>query len=433
MALTIGSTLLAENSHTTWTVNQLLGSGGQGEVYRVSSEGSELALKWYFPNQASSEQRALLVDLIQRGAPSDRFLWPKDLVSSADRSTFGYLMPLREARFHGLTDLMKRRTEPTFRALCTVCFELAHHYMLLHTQGLSYRDISFGNVFFDPNTGEVRIADNDNVCVNGTPIAGVAGTPRFMAPEIVRGEANPSTDTDLFSLAILLFYVLFMHHPLEGKREADIRCFDLPAMNRLYGSDPLFIFDPPNSSNRPVIGYQDNPLIYWPLYPQFIRDLFTRAFTDGLKPQGRVRESEWRRAMVRLRDSIMYGSKGDENFYDPDKVRAGQSHVCWNTQELIAVPPRLKIGDQVIVLTHETKLFPHHLSGRGDYDFSKHLAKVIRHPSDPSIWGMRNESGVDWSYATADGSVQTIPEGKTITLKGGLNINFGAVRGEVRI
>ena len=41
-----------------------------------------------------------------------------------------------------------------------------------------------------------------------------------MAPEIVRGQAKASTETDLFSLAVLLFYMLFMHHPLEGAREA---------------------------------------------------------------------------------------------------------------------------------------------------------------------------------------------------------------------
>ena len=55
-------------------------------------------------------------------------------------------------------------------------------------------------------------------------------------------------------------------------------------------------------------GLQDNPLAYWPLYPQFVRDLFTRAFTDGLTDpiNGRVRESEWRSALLQLADSIMY-------------------------------------------------------------------------------------------------------------------------------
>ncbi len=65
-----------------------------------------------------------------------------------------------------------------------------------------------------------------------------------MAPEIVRGEAVPGTQTDLFSLAVLLFYMFVMHHPLEGKKELAIKCLDLPAMKKLYGTEPLFIFDP---------------------------------------------------------------------------------------------------------------------------------------------------------------------------------------------
>ena len=74
------------------------------------------------------------------------------------------------------------------------------------------------------------ICDNDNVGIDRKTGGGIGGTARFMAPEIVRGEAVPSSQTDLFSLAVLLFYMLVNHHPLEGAREADIRCFDLPAM-----------------------------------------------------------------------------------------------------------------------------------------------------------------------------------------------------------
>src|SRR5581483_632859 len=164
--------------------------------------------------------------LVKQGPPNDRFLWPIELAETGEPATvpgFGYVMPLREARYRGIIDLMKRRVEPSFRALATAGLELAHSYLQLHARGLCYRDISFGNVFFDPESGEVLICDNDNVAVDGQASAGVLGTPRFMAPEVVRGEALPSTQTDLFSLAVLLFYLFMVHHPLEGAREAAIR------------------------------------------------------------------------------------------------------------------------------------------------------------------------------------------------------------------
>ncbi len=241
---------------------------------------------------------------------------------------------------------MKRRIAPSFRALTTAGLDLAHSFLQLHAKGLCYRDISFGNVFFEPDTGDILICDNDNVTVDGTASASVLGTPRFMAPEIVRGEALPSSQTDLFSLAVLLFYMFMVHHPLEGKKEASIKCFDLPAMTQLYGVAPVFVFDPADKSNRPVPGYHDNALAYWPLYPQFVRDLFTRSFTDGLRdPQhGRVRESEWRAALVRLRDAIVYCPRCSvQNFYDAETLQAsGQPALCWSCANPIGLPPRIR-------------------------------------------------------------------------------------------
>ena len=206
--------------------------------------------------------------------------------------------------------------------------------------------------FFDPDTGEVLICDNDNVGIDKGSEAGVLGTPRFMAPEVVRGEALPSTQTDLFSLGVLLFYMFMVHHPLEGRKEASIRCFDLPAMNKLYGTEPLFIFDPDDASNRPVRGYHDNALEFWPIYPQFLRNLFTKVFTEGIRdPQhGRVRETEWRSAMARLHDSIIYcPSCGMENFYDLDTLRAyGKLSPCWSCKRDVPLPPRMRIGRKLV-------------------------------------------------------------------------------------
>ena len=115
-------------------------------------------------------------------------------------------------------------------------------------------------------------------------------------------------------------------------------------MNKLYGTEPLFIFDPADAANRPVPGIHDNPLAYWPLYPQFLRDRFTRAFTAGLHdPHERVRESEWRAALMQLRDAILYcGQCGAENFYDGEALRAsgGQPGVLVLPATVdAAVPP----------------------------------------------------------------------------------------------
>ena len=402
----------------SYEVGAFLGGGGQGEVYRaqlVDGQGAGLsvALKWFFPHylRQDPDLRARLERAVDTGPPSDRFLWPQELVQTANRPGFGYVMPLREDRFVGITDLVTRRAEPTLRALVTAGFELAHSYLQLHAKGLCYRDISFGNLFFDPKSGEVRICDNDNVSVDGHGGA-ISGTIRFMAPEIVRGETGPSTQTDLFSLAVLLFYMLINHHPLEGEKEAQIRALDLPAMTRLYGDDPTFIFDPHDSSNRPCPGHHDNALTLWPIYPRFIQDLFIHTFTDGLgDAHSRVRESQWRSDLIRLRDSIFYCQGcGAENFYDLAAVRAakGRPANCWACASPHRLPPRMRINRDVVMLNYNTLLYPHHLDTERSYNFDAPVAEVTQHPQNPQVWGLRNRSAQKWVSQDADGQIHDV-------------------------
>ncbi|MFQ5615560.1 MAG: serine/threonine protein kinase [Anaerolineales bacterium] len=431
-------TVHLESSGALCKVEKFLGGGGQGEVYRADLKGKAVALKWYFPAQATPAQRQALQILVKKGPPNDRFLWPSDMASEKDVPGFGYVMPLREPRYKSIIDLMKRRAEPTFRALATAGFQLADSYFQLHAMGFCYRDISFGNVFFDPDSGQVLVCDNDNVTIDGAEGGGVIGTPRFMAPEIVRGEARPDMETDLFSLAVLLFYMFMVHHPLEGNLEAQIRCFDLPAMTKLYGTHPVFIFDPEDDSNRPVPGLHDNALAFWPLYPQFLRAHFTRSFTAGIRDplNGRVRESEWRAAMIRLRDSIVYCSScGSENFYDADALQAsgGVPGHCWACSQQLQMPPRIRIGRSVVMLNHDTHLFPHHVDVQKPYDFSQPVAEVVQHPRDPGIWGLKNLANEKWVITTADGGIKDVPPGRSVTLVSGTKIQFGRADGRIRV
>ena len=415
-------------------IEKLLGGGGQGEVYEALLDRIPVAVKWYYPASATTEQQKALETLVRMGPPSNRFLWPSDLVSSALTPGFGYMMPLRERRFRSIVDLMKRRIEPSFRALATAGLELSHSYLQLHAKGLCYRDISFGNAFFDPGTGEILICDNDNVAVDNQSRSAVYGTPRFMAPEIVRGEAVPGTQTDLFSLAVLLFYMFVMHHPLEGKRELAIKCLDLPAMKKLYGTEPLFIFDPDDDSNAPDPQYHRNALAFWSVYPHFLRNVFTKAFTDGIKdPQhGRVRESNWRAVMVRLRDSIVYCTHCNaENFHDASDLDGDGDDRCWSCRRQLHLPPRVRIGRNFVMLNHDTMLFAHHIDEEKKYDFSQPVAAVTKHPSDPSIWGLKNLSIQTWSATNQRGEVKDVSPGRSVTLALGMRINFGHAEGEI--
>ena len=127
--------------------SSLLGAGGQGEVYKVESGGSFHALKWYFPQNALPQEEKILERLIEIWEPDDSFLWPNDLIHAADGKTFGYIMPLRPAKYKGLVDLLKCRVNPSFFALSRTAYNLAKAYEKLHAMGNCYRDINYGNLF----------------------------------------------------------------------------------------------------------------------------------------------------------------------------------------------------------------------------------------------------------------------------------------------
>jgi eukaryotic-like serine/threonine-protein kinase len=416
-------------------VDEFIGAGGQGEVYRLRVDGGatsdDLALKWYFPEWATRQQWDDLSALIEVGPPSARFLWPIDLAMCSGRPGFGYVMPLRPARFHSCVEIMCGRLEISFSSLLRVCLRVADGFLSLHARGLCYRDISFGNIFIDPTSGDVLIADNDNVAVDGRGAEGVHGTERFMAPEIVRGEALPSTATDLYSLSVLLFYLLMVSHPLEGLRMARADVFGREEALELYGRHPVFVFDPHDTSNGPDPERHWHAAIYWSLYPRMIRELFVRAFTDGLSDPmgGRVREGEWRDCLARLLDLLVPCRCGASTFLEPDGRVAAPCWSCGSPTPTREPLPRLVLDPEldrhVVVLNLGRRLFAHHLRTRR-YDYREVAAEVVRHPTKGDVTGLRNLSAEAWTARANGGGDVIVPPGRSITIAPGTTIAFGS-------
>ena len=416
-------TIMVSESRNRYKVIKLLGSGGQGEVYEVTGDNDRFALKWYFPKTATTRQKGILEKLLIKGSPSPAFLWPEDIITNGKSGSLGYIMKLRPKGFYSIDDLMNRKAEPTFEMLCRAAFNLTLGFQKLHKQGYSYHDISFGNVFFNPENGSILICDNDNVTVSGDNISTIRGTPRFMAPEIVIGEAKPSRNTDLYSLAVLIFYMLMLHHPLEGKQEADIKCLDIFAMTKIYGKNPIFIFDPVDDSNRPVPGYQNYPITYWQIYPQFIKDLFIKSFTTGLfETNRRVTEKQWLDGISALMFQIIPClSCKAEVFYSVGK--------CWACGSEIPKPSLLKVDKRLVALYPKLKIYSHLIND--DYDLNTVIAMVVRNPKNPDLLGIRNDTNQSWDYTKKDGETVPLAPGKSAAIKQGARFDFGNKFGEI--
>ena len=434
--LSPGDTVATTDANAPCTVIEFLGYGGQGEVYRASWKGEKVALKWYYPHAALPEGRAEL-ELLAKDCPSESWLWPLEVVTGS-AAGYGYIMRLREDRFVPFSDLVLAKVNPTLRTLATAAIGICQRLAELHNAGFCCL-LDWGGFMFDPATGEV-IGCSENIHRANQPCA-LWGVPDLIAPELLRREpgAHPSVYTDLHSLAVLLFHIFFKSHPLAGRKQLAFKAWDALARERLYGHGPVFIFDPNDTSNEAVDESVDPyktaghlALKNWPIFPSFLKDRFTQAFTKGLTDpsHGRVRESQWIETLSKLRDSWFKCACGAENFHDVSEVRP-----CWHCGKQPQLPPRILIGTSTILLTPNAKIYQHHLTPGAGVDANVVAAEVAPHPTQKNLHGLLNTGTSKWiAHATgADGVSRQmdVEPGKKMLIAKGVRINFGTAVGEI--
>jgi len=259
------------------------------------------------------------------------------------------------------------------------------------------------------------------------------GSPRFMAPEIIAGLSRACAVTDLHSLAVILFYFFMIHHPLEGRREREITCLDVAAMKELYGDAALFVFDPKQGANRPAPGVHNNATLFWNMYPGYVRDIFTRAFTEGLRdPSARVKAGDWRTVLLRMRDQIFYCHKcAAENFLTNEGDLPAAEQPCWACGEVPIPPMRLRLGAHSVVLNQDTLLYAHHLDSHRRNDYSEVMAEMVPHPKKPDVWGLKNVSQQAWTSVSPAGTTVEVAPGRSVSLVPDLRIRFGNIEGRI--
>ena len=405
-------------------VIQKLGEGGQGVVYKVNYNGKPLALKWYFGNKLNNADKFYrnIQNNIKQGTPTGAFSWPLEITEYFEGS-FGYLMELRPPEYKDFSLFLLAKVHfANIEALINTALCITNGFRELHNRGYSYQDLNDGNFFVNPKTGDVLICDNDNVAPYGENL-GIAGKCRYMAPEVVMGQKRPDSHTDRFSLAVVLYMLLFLNHPLEGKRTM-CPCLTEELERKFYGSDPVFVWDPANDANRPVRGVHTNEIKLWPLYPAFVRKTFEKAFSHevmvGNDTTHRVIEKEWQEVFTTLRDLTIKCSCGSETFIDPSQ----QSCRCINCGKSIERPPILKVKKYHAALAPGKKLYACHVQYDSD-DFKEAKGEVISSRNNPSLLGLRNDSNNTWEAILPNGSSKGYPNGQVIKLGKGIKINFG--------
>lgn len=421
-----------------------IGEGGQGTVYEVKLGGQSFALKWYHAGKLKNKNafyknlKANIEDPERSMADCPNSLWPKYLTKE-ENGSFGYVMDLRPKEYTDFPALLnakdKNGNRVAFKETDTMilaAMNLAKAFRELHRKGLSYQDLNDGNFFINMKTGDVLICDNDNVTPDGEMNSGgVGGKPGYMAPEIVCGKAKPSERTDCYSLAVVLFKLFFRDNPLQGKEFERLPCITEAREHELFGTKPVFIYDPDDDSNRPVQGVHINVINLWPRFPQFFRDAFIRSFTVGMKnPQERRIENEWLKILVHLRDewTITCPSCGRGIVFNEQVI--GKTMTCKGCNSSLSYPKILHVNDCSVPLFPGKKLYAWHTAAKSD-DYSTVTGEVVTNKNNPALWGIKNLSGQAWKLKTPDGTEKEVPADGGVPIGDGISIEFNGTSGAV--
>lgn len=407
----------------------VLGEGGQGEVYLVSYNNHHYAFK-YYKKTPSEDFIYNLKTNISKGSPSPDFLWPKEM-AEFDDNTYGYLMDLRPKNYVSfisyLTGANKFKSQTT---LLNWCIELVKSFKLLHERGYSYQDLNDGSFFLDKETGDLLICDNDNVTADKRSL-GVLGKMRYMAPEIVRGDKSrkngprqmPDTHSDRFSLAIILFLALCLGYPFEGRCLKKYMIIDEKAEYEMFGSNPVYIYNQLDSSNRPIRGYHSVVINRYPLLPSYIKAAFQRTFVDGLKDRenGRTTELEWLRLLCRYRDELITCSCGNEYIFGfNEKKHNSRCSYCKQPTRKFCY---LNIGKHKILLEPGKLLYEFHVD-KYSSNYNTPIGEVVINKNNPNLWGILMKIPCDVLLKDKTGKEKSISKGGVIPIVDGLKIKF---------
>ncbi|MFE9402927.1 serine/threonine-protein kinase [Streptomyces sp. NPDC006530] len=195
-----------------------LGSGGMGEVYEALDVKLErrVAVKMIRSDLGGSDMR----ERFGREARALARVAHPNTVVVHDVGLHGDVPYLVMELLEGvdLRSLLGRRSRLPHALVRAVAAGMCSGLAAVHEAGILHRDVKPGNVHLT-RAGRVVLQDFGIAhlldATHQTATGVVVGTPSYMAPEVVRGEA-PGPYTDLYALGVCVFEMLAGEQPFSG-------------------------------------------------------------------------------------------------------------------------------------------------------------------------------------------------------------------------
>ncbi len=401
-----------------YQVIKMLDKGGEATVYAVRGPDGECALKVYHDGRFSDWEKQYdhLIQLMNLPFIDEAFVMPVDIVYNDDQVKLGSVMELVKDH-HKLRAIMDNKVDMGFKELALVGYHLSKAIYNLHKKGYVYMDINNGNILIS-ESGHVRVVDCENISINGDS-TGIGGTLPFMSPEIMCGEKNtPSRMQEYHSLACFLFMLLCSNHPYMGALESKILCLDKKAEWELL-AHPVYLFDEQDTSNHPIAGVHDPVLLYYPMLPKKLKDLFYRSLCVGIeRPSMRTSPAKFMVAFQEMYLNIVTCDCEAQSFYKPED----KEQYCWCCGKKLDTGMKMKFRDKLIRLYPDLQL-PKSVFTDGTED-EEIVIKVTECPTVKGLWGITNETDKSINLFSKSGNHYTIKPHKSASISEGCELNI---------
>lgn len=208
-----------------WTVGHLiitapLGHGTFGEVFRAwdTQLHRDVALKLLYPRSGRSDAA---VPTLDEGRLLARVRHPNVVaVYAAERidERVGLITEFVDGTT--LSQIVAERGPLSAAEATPIAIDLCRALGAVHAAGLLHRDIKPQNVMRDRDNRIVLMDFGAGQHADAAPT--LAGTPLYLSPEILDGGA-PTPQSDVYSLGVLLHYLVTGAYPVAGAALAGIR------------------------------------------------------------------------------------------------------------------------------------------------------------------------------------------------------------------
>lgn len=212
---------------STWGSLEILepiGHGGFGHVYRARDPalGRDVALKVI---AVAGDDPARVVDVLREGRLLARVRHPNVVTihgAQEYRGSVGIWMELVRGR--SLAELVRADGRLGPEEAIVIGGSVLRAVAAVHAAGLVHRDVKAQNVMRETG-GRIVLMDFgagwERGDVGRKHEVSPEGTPLYMAPELLAG-GPPSVASDIYSVGVLLFFLVTGMHPVDGRTITEI-------------------------------------------------------------------------------------------------------------------------------------------------------------------------------------------------------------------